>query len=81
MRTSVLELEEGLKEPKRIATPSEEQQYKLTRTPRVPRDSNTNQKVHLEGPLAPAAYVAEECHIWHQWEGRPLVLCRFDDPK
>jgi hypothetical protein len=21
-----------------------------------------------------AAYVAEHCLIWHQWEGRPLVL-------
>jgi hypothetical protein len=26
----------------------------------------------MEGPMAPAAYIAENCQ--HQWEGRPLVL-------
>jgi hypothetical protein len=25
-------------------------------------------------PMALAAYVAEDAHIWHQWEERPLVL-------
>jgi hypothetical protein len=34
----------------------------------------TNQKIHMEGPRAPATYVAEDNLIWHQWEGRPLVL-------
>jgi hypothetical protein len=28
--------------------------------------------------MAPAAYVAEGGLIWHQWEGRPLVLWRRD---
>ena len=36
--------------------------------------------VHMEGLMAPAAYVAEDCFIWHQWEERPLVLWRFDAP-
>ena len=28
--------------------------------------------------MAPAAYVAEDGLVWHQWEGRPLVLWRLD---
>jgi hypothetical protein len=31
-------------------------------------------RVHMEGPMAIAAYVAEEALIGHQWEERPLVL-------
>ena len=34
-------------------------------------------RVHMEGPMAPAAYVAEK---GHQWKGRPLILWRIDDP-
>ena len=30
--------------------------------------------------MAPAAYLAEDCLIWHQWEGRPLVLWKLDAP-
>ena len=30
--------------------------------------------------MAPAAYIAEDCAIWHQWAGRPLVLQRLDAP-
>ena len=37
-------------------------------------------KEYMEGSMAPAAYVTESCLIWHQWEGRPLVLWRFDAP-
>jgi hypothetical protein len=37
-------------------------------------------RVHMEGPMVPAAYVPEDCLIWHQWDGRPLVLWRFDAP-
>ena len=29
---------------------------------------------HMEGPMAPAAYVAEDGLIWYQWKERPLVL-------
>ena len=39
-----------------------------------------NQKVHIERPMAPAGYVAEDRLIWHQWEERHLVLWRFDVP-
>ena len=33
----------------------------------------------MGGPMAPAACVAEDGFIWHQWEGRLLVLWRLDD--
>ena len=31
--------------------------------------------------MAPATCIAEDCLIWHQWEGRCLVLWRLDDPE
>jgi hypothetical protein len=31
--------------------------------------------------MAPAACIAEDGLIWHQWEGRPLVLWRPDAPE
>jgi hypothetical protein len=33
--------------------------------------------VYMDRSMAPAAYVAEDCLIWCQWEGRPLVLWRL----
>jgi hypothetical protein len=35
---------------------------------------NTNKRVHMEGSMAPAAYVAEDGLVEHQREERPLVL-------
>jgi hypothetical protein len=32
-----------------------------------------SQRVHMEGPMAPAAYVAEDSLICHQLEERPTV--------
>jgi hypothetical protein len=43
--------------------------------PRAPRDSS-NHRVHMEGPMAPATYVAEDGLYGHQWEKRSLVLWR-----
>ena len=34
----------------------------------------------MEGPMASAAYVAEDGLVRHQWEERPLVLWKLDDP-
>lgn len=31
----------------------------------------TNPKVHMEGPLAPVGYAAEDDFVRHQWEDRP----------
>ena len=38
---------------------------------------NHHQRVHMVGLMAPAAYVAEDGLVGHQWEERPLVLWRF----
>ena len=38
------------------------------------------QRVHMEDPMTPATYVAEDGLICHQWEERPLVLWRLDAP-
>ena len=73
------ELEKGLKELKGFAAP-EKDQYEPTSTPRAPRDQNTNQRKHLVGLMAPAAYVAEDGLICYQWEERPLFLRRLDTP-
>jgi hypothetical protein len=40
----------------------------------APRNETINQRIHMEGPITPTAYVAEDCFIWHQWEGSPLLL-------
>jgi hypothetical protein len=32
------------------------------------------------GSMAFTIYAAEDCLIWHQWEGRPLVLWRLVAP-
>ena len=38
----------------------------------------TNQRLHMEGPLALAAYVAEDGTVGHKLEERPLALWVFD---
>jgi hypothetical protein len=47
------------------------------------KNNNTNQPdpPKLPGTRSPtkAGYVAEDCLIWHQWEGSPLVLWRLDN--
>ena len=37
-----------------------------------------NQRVHMEGPMAPAAYAAEDGLVEHQREKRPLVLRKLN---
>jgi hypothetical protein len=34
----------------------------------------------MEGPMAPAVYVAEDGLVCHQWEERSLVLRRLNAP-
>jgi hypothetical protein len=36
--------------------------------------ASTHQRIHIEGLIAPAAYVAKDGLVGHQWEERPLVL-------
>lgn len=37
----------------------------------------TNQRVHIEGSMAPVPYVAEDGFVGHQWVENPLVLPRL----
>jgi hypothetical protein len=46
----------------------------------ISTNQTTNQRVHMEGPMAPAAYVAEDGLVGHQWEEKPLVIWRLDAP-
>jgi hypothetical protein len=52
----------------------------FARPPRASEDWITNQIIHIEGPMAPAAYVAEDRLVGHQWEERPLGLRMLDAP-
>jgi hypothetical protein len=74
------ELEKGLKELRRFAALWREQQCQPARSPRAPRDWTTNQRVHMEGPVALAKYVAEDGLVGHQWEERSLGLRVFNVP-
>jgi len=42
-------------------------------TNQIPQSSQglNHQRVHMEGPMTPAAYVAEDGLVRHQWEERP----------
>jgi hypothetical protein len=67
---------EGVCSPMEGATVSTGQ----TPPPGAPRDWTTNQRVHMEGPMALATYVAEDGLVGHQWEEKPLGLRGFDAP-
>jgi len=71
------ELEKELKELKGFATPKTN---KNINQPEPPELLGTIPRVHRDGCLAPAAYVAEDGLGGHQWEERPLVLSRVDAP-
>jgi hypothetical protein len=65
-----------MKELKGFANPQEEQQYQPTRPPppQISQGLNNNQRLHMEGHMAPAAYVTEDGLVGHQWEEMPLAL-------
>ena len=46
-------------------------------SPELAGDWTTNQRVHMEGPMAQAAYVAEDGLVGHQWEEQSLRLRVF----
>jgi hypothetical protein len=72
------ELEKGLKELRWFAAPWREQQCQQARGPGAPGDWTTNQRVHMEQPMAVATYVAEDGLVGHRWEERPLGLWVYD---
>jgi hypothetical protein len=53
-----------LKELRRFAAPWEKQQCQPARPLGAPRDWTINPEVHMEGPLALAAYVAEDALLY-----------------
>ena len=62
MRTTMEELGEGLKEQRGFPTPLEEQQYQPTRPPEF-LGTKPPTRVYIEGTMAPATYVEEDCLI------------------
>ena len=59
------------KNPKEIkavikSLPTKEQQHQPIRPPQSSQGLNHQPKVHMEGPMAPAAYAAEDGLVWHQ---------------
>jgi hypothetical protein len=50
---------------------------KLTSIVRAPWNYTINQRKHMVELVALAIFVAEDGLVGHQWEERPLVLCRF----
>jgi hypothetical protein len=77
---SLMEKLKGQTELREFAGLWEEQQCQRAKPPRAPRDSTTNQRVPIEGPMAPTTYVAVAGLVGHQWEERLLVLLGFDAP-
>ena len=73
-RSPMEELEKGQKELRGFAAPWKEQQYQQARPPGAPRNWTTNQRIHMEIPMALATYVAEDGLVGHQWEERPSGL-------
>ena len=52
----------------------EEQQCQPARYPKAPGTNPPTKEYTWGGPMAPAGYVAEDCLIWHHWEGH-LWFC------
>jgi hypothetical protein len=77
---SSLVLEKVLKDLRGFTSLKWEQECQQARPPRAPRECITIQRVYMDGPMALAAYVAEDGLIGHQWKVCPLVLWGFDAP-
>jgi hypothetical protein len=61
------ELEKGLEELRRFAVPWGEQQCQKARhPPEAPTDWTSNLRVHMEGSIALATYVAEDSLFGNQ---------------
>jgi hypothetical protein len=52
----------------------------IGKNPGAPGDWTINQRIHIKGPMGLAAYVAEDGHVLHQWEKRPLGMRVFNAP-
>jgi hypothetical protein len=74
------ELEKELKELRGFVSQWREQKCQQARSPGTPRDWTTNQRIHMEGPMALVTFVAKDGLVGHQWEESPLGLRVFDTP-
>jgi hypothetical protein len=74
------ELEKGVKELRGLQPHGGSNSVNRPIPLELPRDWTTNQRIHMEGPMSLAAYVAEDGLVGHQWEERPLGLKVFDAP-
>ena len=75
------ELDKGLKELRGFAAPWwGSNSINQLDTLRAPGDWTTNQRVHIEGPMALATYVAEDGLVGHQWEVQPFSRRVFAPP-
>jgi hypothetical protein len=63
---------EGTEGAKGVCSPRNGTTVLNSLTPSVPRYRTTNQRVYMEGLMAQVTYVAEDGHVGHQWEERPL---------
>ena len=71
------ELEKGLKELRRFAVLG----GATVSTSQISQSSQgLDHQPKMEGPMAPATYVAEDGLVGHQWEERPLGLRVFNAP-
>ena len=73
-RTPMEELGEGLKGLKGFATHRKNNNINTPDPSELPGTKLPTKEYTLEGPVAPAAYVAEDGLVWHQRESRALVL-------
>ena len=72
------ELDKELKELRGFAAPCWEHQCQLASSHHSSRgldhQGTTNQRLHVERPMAPATYVVEDGLVESQWEEQPLGL-------
>ena len=72
---------EGTEGAERVCSPMEGATVSTTvQTLEAPRDWTTNLRIHMEGPMAPATYIAEDGLVGYQWEEQSLCLRVSDAP-
>jgi hypothetical protein len=74
------EVGEGLKELKGVATHRRNNSINELDPSELP-GTKLPIRVYMGQSMASAIYVAKDGLIWHQWEGRCLVLWRLDAPE
>jgi hypothetical protein len=68
---------EGTEGAEEVCRPVEGATVSTGQIPGTPGDMTTNQRAHMEEPMALATYVAEDGLVGHQWEKRLLGLRGF----